>query len=68
MQKTQQISTYLTPYLDYFPIESDFDLFSILLISHSNEDHFNNLRKRIKDRIKYEFNPETVIEKLLNDL
>jgi hypothetical protein len=68
MQKIKEIATYLTPYLDYFPIENDTDLFSILDISRDNPNHFGNLRLRILERMKNEFSAKSVVNKILTDL
>lgn len=68
MQKIKEISTYLTPYLDYFPIENDTDIFSILNISKYNPDHFGNLRLRILERMKNEFSAKSVVNKILMEL
>ena len=67
MQKMTQIASYMTPYLDYFPIESDADLFAVLEISKNNLDHFNNLRLRIINRMENEFIPSIVVKNILSD-
>jgi hypothetical protein len=68
MEKVQEMASYLIPYLDYFPIENDADLFSILHISKDYPAHFGNLRLRILERMKNEFNTTNVVNKILTDL
>lgn len=67
-QKYNQISSYLIPYLDYFPCESDLDLLAILKASKENPTHFSILKLRLLDRMRSEFTPEIVIRKLLKNL
>jgi hypothetical protein len=65
MQNIEEMASYMIPYLDYFPFESDIDLFAILKASKNDPNHFNKLRLRILDRLKYEFKPETVVKNVL---
>ena len=66
MQNMKEIASYMTPYLDYFPIENDVDLYSILAISKSNSVHFNTLKLRIIKRMEGEFTPLNVVKNILD--
>ena len=66
MQNMKEIASYMTPYLDYFPIENDVDLYSILAISQSNSVHFNTLKLRIIKRMEGEFTPSNVVKNILD--
>ena len=68
MQNIKPIAPYMTPYLDYFPVKSDQDLYNILSLSKRSPEYFEKLRQRILTRMKTEFSPEIVIKKLLTDL
>jgi len=65
MQNLTDFATYMTPYLDYFPIVSELDLYLILKISQENPEHFRNLQKRILGRMEVEFNPKNVVHRML---
>lgn len=66
MQNIKEIASYMIPYLDYFPIENDIDLYSILAISKSNSVHFNTLKLRILKRMEVEFTPLNVVRNILH--
>jgi len=66
MQDVKEIASYMTPYLDYFPIQNDVDLYSILSISKSNFVHFNALKLRIMKRMESEFTPKNVVKNILD--
>ena len=68
MQEIKPIATYMTPYLDYFPVKSDLDLYAVLSLGKNYPEHFEELRKRILNRMSTEFSPAIVINKLLSDL
>jgi hypothetical protein len=68
MQQEKSLATYMTPYLDYFPIISDLDLFVVLKLSRDFPEHFQKLKDRIVKRMKTDFAPEVVVAKLLFDL
>jgi hypothetical protein len=68
MQNIREMASYLIPYLDYFPFENDLDLYGILAASKNNPDHFNLLKKRIVERMRYEFNSEAVVKRMLFSL
>lgn len=68
MQKFSYISSYMRPYLDYFPIIDESDLFAVIMSSISHPDHFNELRAIIVDRMDREFNSKNVVSGLLNSL
>ena len=66
MQNMKEIASYMIPYLDYFPIENDVDLYSVLAISKSNSAHFNTLKLRILKRMEDEFTPSNVVKNILH--
>jgi hypothetical protein len=68
MQKFSYISSYMRPYLDYFPIIDESDLFAVIMSSISHPDHFNELRAIIVDRMDREFNSKNVVSGLLESL
>jgi hypothetical protein len=67
MQEIKPIASYMTPYLDYFPVKTDLDLYAVLSLGKKYPEHFEELRKRILNRMNTEFSPEVVIKKLLSD-
>ena len=67
MQEIKPIASYMTPYLDYFPVESDLDLFTILNLGKRFPEYFEQLRKRILTRMSTEFSPEAVTRNLLSE-
>ena len=67
MQNIKPIAPYMTPYLDYFPVKSDQDLYNILSLSKRSPEYFEKLRQRILTRMRTEFSPEIVVKKLLTD-
>jgi len=68
MQEIKPIASYMTPYLDYFPVKSDLDLYAVLSLGKNYPEYFEELRKRILNRMSTEFSPVIVINKLLSDL
>ena len=68
MQEIKPIASYMTPYLDYFPVKSDLDLYAVLSLGKNYPEYFEELRKRILNRMSTEFSPVIVINKLLFDL
>jgi hypothetical protein len=68
MQNIQEMASYMVPYLDYFPFENDLDLYGILTASKNMPAHFNLLKIRIVERMKYEFNSEAVVKRMLISL
>lgn len=67
MQNIKPIAPYMTPYLDYFPVKSDQDLYNILSLSKRSPEYFEKLRQRILTRVRTEFSPEIIVKKLLTD-
>ena len=68
MQEIKPIAPYMTPYLDYFPVKSELDLYAVLSLGKNYPEYFEELRKRILKRMSTEFSPAIVINKLLSDL
>lgn len=67
MQNIKPIAPYMTPYLDYFPVKSDQDLYNIFSLSKRSPEYFEKLRQRILTRVRTEFSPEIIVKKLLTD-
>lgn len=67
MQELSDFAKYMTPYLDYFPVVSELDLYLVLKISQENPEHFTNLQKRIQERMEFEFNPKNVVCTMLEN-
>ena len=65
MQNLSDFATYMTPYLDYFPVVSELDLYLVLKISKENPQHFRNLQKRILERMDHEFTPNNTVRNVL---
>lgn len=65
MQNLCPVSSYMQPFLDYFPIIDESDLATVLILSVSYPDHFKKLRERIQARMVLEFNPKITLSKLL---
>jgi hypothetical protein len=68
MQEIRSVASYMQPYLDYFPITSDQELFMVLSLGKNSPDLFDELRKRILLRMQIEFSPKMVISNLLLDV
>lgn len=68
MEKIKSASSYLTPYLDYLPIKTDEELYTILTLCKSSPELFDELRQRILSRMKVDFSPHIIVSKLLIDL
>ena len=65
MQNLVDFASYMTPYLDYFPVVSELDLYLVLKISQDNPQHFKNLQKRILERMEHEFTPKNIVRTVL---
>jgi hypothetical protein len=68
MQEVRSVASYMHPYLDYFPINSDQDLFIVLSLGKSSPELFDQLRIRILSRMQTEFTPKIIVGRLLLDL
>jgi hypothetical protein len=68
MQDLKNFSSDLVPYVDYFPIQTDLELATVLKCGIDNPEYFEILRKRIIHRIQTDFSPETSVKKLLHNL
>jgi hypothetical protein len=68
MQNHNTLALNMVPFLDYFPVTSDKDLFNILKFSIEFPGHFEKCRSRIISRMQNEFNPTKITELLLKDL
>lgn len=68
MQNRSDLSSYLVPFLDYFPVYDSSDLMTILLAAKKHPELFNKIRDRIKLRVQHEFNSKTIISHLLRSI
>ena len=68
MQNTKRMSSYLTPYLDYFPILNERELYYTLQVLNTNPEILNTLRGRIYQRSKTNFTPKKIIGDFLDKL
>lgn len=68
MQNPKRISSYLTPYLDYFPILNEIELYYTLQVLNTNPEILDALRERIYQRSKKEFTPKKIIGDFLDKL
>jgi len=68
MQNRRNLSSYLVPFLDYFPVYDSSDLMTILLSAKKHPELFNKIRDRIKLRVQHEFNSKQIISHLLRSI
>lgn len=68
MQNRSNLSSYLVPFLDYFPVYDSSDLMTILLAAKKHPELFNKIRDRIKLRVQHEFNSKKIISNLLRSI
>jgi len=68
MQNRSNLSSYLVPFLDYFPVYDSSDLMTILLTAKKHPELFHKIRDRIKLRVQHEFNSKKIISDLLRSI
>ena len=68
MQNPKRISSYLTPYLDYFPILNERELYYTLQVLNTYPEILDALRERIYQRATKEFTPKKIIGDFLDKL
>lgn len=66
--QSKLISSYLSPFVDYFPVEKEEELYDVLSYSKMNPEKIFQMRKKILSRMQNEFTPFNVTRKLLSEL